>query len=155
MSDTTYLTAEGAEKLQKELDNLKGPVRDDLAKRLRAAIEQGDLSENADYIAAKEEQGFHEGRIQELEAILSNYKIIDHLEREHGVVNIGDTVVIQEDGEETEEYTIVGSQEANPLKNRISFRSPIGSAIYMHREGEKVVAKTPSGEINFTIIKIK
>ena len=122
----TYLTAEGKKKLQDELEELKNVKRPEIAARLRHAIEQGDISENADYSSAKEDQGFVEGRIQELEALLSNVKIIDELEQEKGVVNIGSRVTIQyEDEEDEETYTIVGTHEADPMNNRISFVSPI------------------------------
>ncbi len=155
MSDTTYLTAEGAAKLQEELVNLKGPKRQEIAKRLRLAIEQGDLSENADYTAAKEDQSFVEGRIIELETLLANVKIIDEMKREQGVVNIGSTVTIQEDDFEPEEYMIVGSQEADPLNGKISFQSPIGSALYQKRKGAVVTAETPNGKIKFKIIDVQ
>lgn len=155
MSDSTYLTAEGAEKLKEELAYLKGPKREELAKRLRMAIEQGDLSENADYSSAKEDQAFIEGRILEIETMLANVKIIDNLEREHGVVNIGSTVTIQEDSYEPEEYMIVGSEEADPFDGKISFRSPIGSALYLKHEGDSVTADTPNGQIKFRIINIR
>ncbi len=155
MSDTTYLTAEGAAKLQEELVNLKGPKRQEIAKRLRLAIEQGDLSENADYTAAKEDQSFVEGRIIELETLLANGKIIDEMKREQGVVNIGSTVTIQEDDFEPEEYMIVGSQEADPLNGKISFQSPIGSALYQKRKGAVVTAETPNGKIKFKIIDVQ
>lgn len=155
MSDTTYLTAEGAEKLKEELANLKGPKREEIAARLRFAIEQGDLSENADYSAAKEDQSFVEGRILELENLLANVKIIDNLVREHGVVNIGSTVTIQEENFEPEVYMIVGSQEADPFEGKISFQSPIGSALYLKHVGDIVTAETPNGSIKFKIIEVK
>ena len=155
MSDSTYLTAEGAEKLQEELTNLKGPKREEIAVRLRFAIEQGDLSENADYSAAKEDQAFVEGRILELENILANVKIIDNLVRVHGVVNIGSTVTIQEENFEPEVYMIVGSQEADPFEGKISYQSPIGSALYSKHLGDIITAETPNGSIKFKIIDIK
>ena len=99
----TYLTAEGKKKLQDELEELKNVKRPEIAARLRHAIEQGDISENADYSSAKEDQGFMEGRIQELEALLSNVKLIDEMDREQGVVNIGSVVTLLEEGEEEEE----------------------------------------------------
>lgn len=152
---TTYLTKEGAEKLHEELKELKGHKREEIAARLRFAIEQGDISENADYSSAKEDQAFIEGRILQLETMLANVKIIDEMEQEHGVANIGSTVLIQEGDYEPEEYKIVGTQEADPLQNRISFLSPIGSAIYKKREGDVVEANTPGGTIKLKIIKVK
>lgn len=153
--DSTYLTAEGAAKLQEELDFLKDTRRSEIAKRLRFAIEQGDLSENADYSAAKEDQSFTEGRILELETLLSNVKIIENIERKKGIVNIGSTVKIQEDDDEPEIYQIVGPQEADPSKGKISYESPIGSALYQRKVKDVVVAETPNGKITFKILEIK
>ena len=151
----TYLTAEGKQKLQDELEELKNVKRPEIAARLRHAIEQGDISENADYSSAKEDQGFMEGRIQELESLLSNVKLIDEMDREKGVVNIGSVVTLQEVGEdETEEYTIVGTHEADPMNNRISFLSPIGAAIHKRKHGETVMVETPSGTIKMKIVKV-
>jgi transcription elongation factor GreA len=154
-SEVHYLTAEGAEKLKTELEYLKGPGRDQLAQRLRAAIQQGDLSENADYITAKEDQGFLEGRIQELTQILSNYKIIDESKNVRGIVDIGSHVTIQEEEYDPETYHIVGPKEADPVKMRISHESPIGRSLLGHRVGETVHAETPNGSIKFKIIKIE
>lgn len=155
MSEVHYLTAEGAEKLKTELEYLKGPARDQLAQRLRAAIQLGDLSENADYITAKEDQGFLEGRIQELTQILSNVQIIDERKIDRDVVDIGSHVTIQEDDYEPELYYIVGPKEADPRNARISHESPIGRALIGHRVGETVAAETPNGTIRFKIIKIE
>ena len=155
MSEVHYLTAEGAEKLKTELEYLKGPARDQLAQRLRAAIQLGDLSENADYITAKEDQGFLEGRIQELTQILSNYKIIDESKNVRGIVDIGSHVTIQEEEYDPETYHIVGPKETDPVKMRISHESPIGRALLGHRVGETVHAETPNGSIKFKIIKIE
>lgn len=155
MNEVHYLTAEGAEKLRTELDYLKGTGREQLAKRLRAAIELGDLSENADYISAKEDQAFLEGRIQELTQILSNVQIIDDLKPARGVVDIGTHVTIQEDDFDPETYHIVGPKEADPVNARISHESPIGKALLGHKEGEVVAAETPNGTIKFKIIKIE
>ena len=153
MAEPTYLTAEGAAKLKAELKELTGPKREDLAMRLRAAIQMGDLSENADYIKAKEDQGFLEGRIQELEYILGNAVIIE----ENGnkdVVSIGSRVTIQEDDYPEETYHLVGATEADPSKGRISHESPIGNALITHKVGDTVEAETPGGTIKFKILKI-
>jgi len=154
--EINYLTPEGEEKLRKELDELKGPVRDDLAKRLRAAIQQGDLSENADYAHAKEQQSFIEGRIQELERILRN-KVIISAQRDPGrdVVDIGVHVSIQEGDSPVETYHVVGPAEADPRNGKISFESPIGSAVMNHRVGDQVTVITPGGEMTITIIAIE
>ena len=150
-----YLTAEGEERLRKELEKLKGPVREEIAKRLHAAVELGDLSENADYITTKEEQGFIEGRIQELEMILKNKIIIDEMEISTDEVGIGNRVTIQEENSEPETYHLVGSQEADPRKMVISHESPIGKALIGHHEGDKITAEIPAGTIIFKILKIE
>lgn len=155
MPQEHYLTSDGARRLKEELKQLIEVERVQLAKRLRAAIQQGDLSENADYTAAKEEQGFLEGRIQELEAILKDAVIIDDLQQESNVVGIGSVVTIQEDGEPPEIYHLVGSKEADPVSGRISHESPIGLALVGRRLGERVTASTPAGSIQFKIVKIE
>ncbi|WP_448335821.1 transcription elongation factor GreA [Bellilinea sp.] len=155
MSEASYLTQEGLIRLQQELDYLKGPAREQLAKRLRAAIEQGDLSENADYSAAKEEQGFLEGRIRELEQLLSNVIIIDHVEKNLNEIGIGDYVTIQEENFEPERYHLVGPKEADPSNGKISHESPIGKALIGHKVGDVVVVDTPNGEIRLKILKIE
>lgn len=151
----SYLTQEGADKLHAELESLKGPARNALAERLRIAISQGDLSENADYIQAKEDQGFLEGRIQELTQILNNYVLIEENSASKEKVDIGSTVTIQEENYPPETYFLVGPQEADPTRGRISHKSPIGEAILGHKAGELVSAQTPVGEIKLKIIKIE
>jgi transcription elongation factor GreA len=148
------LTREGADKIQSELEDLRGPRRTALAKRLRAAIKQGDLSENADYIAAKEEQAFLEGRIQELEAILRVSEIVDQ-PASKDIVGVGSTVVVALDGREPETYYLVGVTEANPRQGKISHESPIGSALMGHRAGDTAKAQTPAGTIDLKIIEIR
>jgi transcription elongation factor GreA len=155
MNEVHYLTAEGAERLRNELEYLKGPARDQLAQKLRAAIQLGDLSENADYISAKEEQAFLEGRIQELSQILNNVQIIEEKKNDRGVADIGSHVTIQEDEFDPETYHIVGPKEADPRNARISHESPIGRALIGHRVGETVAAETPNGTLRFKIIKIE
>ena len=154
MKAPTYLTTDGAERLRAELEELTGPKRDELAARLRAAIQMGDLSENADYHKAKEDQGFLEGRIQELEYLLSNAVIIE----ENGskdVVALGSHVTIKEDDYPEETYHLVGPAEADPTKGMISHESPIGSALMDHKAGDTVEAETPGGVIKLKILKIE
>ncbi|HEY9076917.1 MAG TPA: transcription elongation factor GreA [Anaerolineaceae bacterium] len=154
MSEPQYLTPDGLQRLKAELEYLSGPARDALAKRLRAAIQQGDLSENADYIVAKEEQGFLEGRIQELQAILQNVVLIEEKDEPREIVDIGARVTIQEDGFDPDQYHLVGPKEADPRKGRISYESPIGKAILGHRVGDVVTAETPGGTIELKIVSI-
>lgn len=153
MSQPHYLTPEGEAKLKAELEELKGPRREELAKRLRSAIQMGDLSENADYHKAKEDQGFLEGRIQEIEAILRNAAIIEKTDTD--AVSIGSHVTIQEDDFDPETYHIVGPTEADPRNGRISHESPIGSALINKKVGEFAEAETPGGRIKFKIIKVE
>ncbi|HPH95427.1 MAG TPA: transcription elongation factor GreA [Anaerolineaceae bacterium] len=155
MPEVSYLTAEGAARLREELEHLKGPAREELSKRLRSAIQQGDLSENADYIQAKEEQGFLEGRIQELDSILRNVVIIDEMKKSTDEVMVGSHVTIQEDDFPPETYHLVGPKEANPRLGRISHESPIGRALLGHKLNEVVTAETPTGQIHFKIVKIE
>ena len=153
MTEQTYLTAEGAARLKAELDELTGPKRKELSARLHAAIQMGDLSENADYIKAKEDQGFLEGRIQELEYILGNAVIIEDNEKKD-TVSIGAHVTIQEEDYPEETYHLVGATEADPTKGKISHESPIGKALLDHKVGEVVEAETPGGTIKLKILKI-
>lgn len=155
MSEPIYLTAEGAERLKSELSELKGPARDEIARRLRSAIQMGDLSENADYHKAKEDQGFMEGRIQELEYTLKNATIIEVNDVPHEVVEVGATITIQEEDYPPETYLMVGAKEADPRQGKISNESPIGRALMGSRVGDIVVANTPGGSLTFKIINIE
>jgi transcription elongation factor GreA len=154
-NDPSYLTAEGYERLKKELAELKGPARLNISARLRAAIQMGDLSENADYINAKEDQAFLEGRILELDAILRNAVIIDETRKVRDTVDIGSHITVQEDDFEPETYYMVGPKEADPKNGRISHESPIGRALLGRRAGDIAVASTPGGDIRLKILKIE
>src|SRR6266508_6850506 len=153
MNQPTYLTAEGAEKLKAELEELKGPRREELSQRLRSAIQMGDLSENADYHKAKEDQGFLEGRIQEIEAVLRTAVIIE--KKYSDMVTVGSTVTVQEADFDPETYYMVGAKEADPRNGKISNESPIGKALLDHRVGDVVEAETPGGKLKFKILKIE
>ncbi|RLC62589.1 MAG: transcription elongation factor GreA [Chloroflexi bacterium] len=151
-----YLTAEGAESLRQELEHLVNVKRPELAERLHKAIQQGDLSENADYIAAKEEQGFLEGRIQEIEAMLRKAVIIEEEDGPKDVVVLGSRVTIVEKGiEEVETFRIVGPAEANPTTGNVSNESPLGQALLGRRVGDTVTVEAPAGEIVFRIVAIQ
>jgi transcription elongation factor GreA len=154
MSQTNYLTPEGEARIKAELEDLTGPRREELSKRLRSAIQMGDLSENADYHKAKEDQGFLEGRIQELESILRSSVIIEK-NLSKGQVSIGATITIQETGSDPETYHIVGATEADPRNGKISHESPIGRAIMDKKVGDVAEAETPGGKIKFKILKIE
>jgi len=155
MSEQPYLTAQGAARLKIELEELKGPQRQEIAKRLRSAIQMGDLSENADYHKAKEDQGFLEGRIRELEYLLKNAIIVEESDVTRDIVEVGVRVTIQEEDSPPETYHLVGAKEADPRNGRISNESPIGRALLGKRVGEVAVAETPGGQIHFKIIKIE
>jgi len=155
MHDDIFLTKEGIQKIKEELEELKSHIRDELAARLRAAIEMGDLSENADYIKAKEDQGFTEGRIQELEETLKRVKVINHVNNSSDEVQIGSRIVVKEEGYPEEIIHIVGSKEADPSSGKLSYESPIGNALLTHKVGDIVRVKTPEGGINFKIMEIK
>jgi len=155
MEQDVYLTPQGAEKLKAELEELKGPKRDEIAKRLRSAIQMGDLSENADYHKAKEDQGFMEGRIQELEYLLRNAKIIDVSDKPADAVQVGSRVTVQEGDFPAETYFLVGATEADPRNGKISNESPIGKVLLGCRVGAVVTAITPGGEIKLKILKIE
>lgn len=155
MSEQPYLTAEGAAKLKVELARLKGFEREEIAKRLRAAIQMGDLSENADYSKAKEDQSFLEGRIQELEYLLHNAVIVDENNRNSDSVQVGVRVTIQEGSEDPETFHLVGAKEADPRNGKISNESPFGRALMGGKVGETVEAETPGGTVRLKILKIE
>jgi transcription elongation factor GreA len=153
--NTQYLTPEGEKELRKELEHLTGTVRLEIARRLKAAIEMGDLSENAEYIATKEEQGFLEGRIQEIEYILRNAEIIAKGNGGYDEVKLGAKITIKEDDFPEEVYHLVGRQEADPGNGRISNESPIGRAMLGKKAGDEVKVETPGGTLEFKIINIE
>src|SRR5215210_4711561 len=153
MHQQTYLTPEGVAKLQEELAELTGPRREELSQRLRSAIQMGDLSENADYHKAKEDQAFLEGRIQEIEAALRSAVII---EKKHSdIVTVGSSVTIQEEDFPPETYDLVGAKEADPRNGKISNESPIGRALMDHKVGDIVETETPNGKIALKILKVE
>lgn len=151
-SKTTYISKDGLEKLRAELEEMLNVRRPEIAQRIHDAKEHGDLSENAEYEDAKNEQAFVEGRIQTLEAMIKNATIIDgNTSTDH--VQIGSTVKVKgEDGPET--FMIVGSAEAKPADGRISNESPVGRALLGRRKGDKVVVKVPAGDFAYTIVEI-
>src|SRR5215207_3584196 len=155
MTEPIYLTEQGYADLRRELDELINVKRIELAKKLKAAVAEGDLKENADYHDAKEQQAFMEGRIQYLENILRSSKIIENTGKTDEV-RLGSVVTIVEEGAQEEEvYSIVGAAEANPREGKISHESPIGAALLGHRKGEKVRVNTPGGDVVFKIKRIK
>lgn len=157
MPEESYLTRAGEKRFRDELEHLKTTVRRQLSERLSFAIQQGDLSENADYHKAKEDQSFLEGRINELEHILKEVIIIEDLHRHPDIISIGSTITVMFDGEDEEEtYWLVGPAEANPNEGLISFESPLGEALMHHRTGERVEIVLPNGLISkIKIVQVK
>ena len=149
-----YLTREGLKKLEEELDFLRTTRRAEVAERLHQAMEDGELIENAEYEAAKNEQAFVEGRVLTIETILSEAVLIEDEERSTGIVNVGSKVRVQEDGAKPEEYTIVGAAEANPAKGLISNESPLGRALLGRKTGDEVKVNAPAGVLSFRIVRI-
>lgn len=154
-SDVIYVTEEGLEKIRSELEYLKNERRAEISARLELAISHGDLSENADYDYAKQEQAFVEGRIKDLEDSLRRAQIIDHDGR-NDKVRVGSTVTLVEEGYEDEEetYYIVGVHEADPANGRISNESPIGKALLGAKKGQTVNVDAPAGQMRFIVKSI-
>jgi len=150
---SSYLTREGFERLQQELEYLRSEKRIEVADRLRNALEDGELIENAELEAAKNEQSFVEGRIKELEMLLSNAHLIDETAKSD-CVQVGSKVTVQEEGLEPEEYTIVGAAEADPRLGRISNESPLGKALLNQKAGDKVKVEAPGGEFEIEILSV-
>lgn len=149
------LTKQGLEAFQKELEYLKTEKRNEIAEKIKVARSFGDLSENSEYDEAKNEQAKMENRIAELEEMLKNVKIIDEGKKSSKEVNTGTKVrILDVEMDEELEYQVVGSSEADPMNGKISDESPVGSALLGHKVGETVVASTPSGELQFKILKI-
>ncbi len=149
-----FLTSEGFLELEQELNYLKTEKRDEVLKSLKEARSLGDLSENAEYDAARDEQAKLEARIKELEYIIEHASIIEDA-NEEGVVNIGSTVSLEYEGDdEVEEYRIVGSQEADPFNNKISNESPIAQAILNKKAGDVVEVTSPDGVYKVKIVKV-
>lgn len=154
--DETLITKEGLEKLKAELEELKTVRRQEVAQRLKEAISYGDLSENAEYEEAKNEQAFVEGRILELEVKIKNAKIISEKHTGGKVIEIGSHVVVRNktDRDDPEEMVIVGATEADPIRRKISNESPIGKALLGRMRGESVEVRTPSGTLRYEILKV-
>ena len=149
-----FLTAKGFTDIESELDELKRVKRPEIIKAIKEARALGDLSENADYHAAREEQAIIEGRIQELEYMVEHASIIS--EESSDTVKIGSSVVIRYDDEDDlEEYKIVGSTEADPFENKISNEYPIAKALLGKKKGTKVTVESPNGEYEIELVEIK
>ncbi|HEY8840720.1 MAG TPA: transcription elongation factor GreA [Candidatus Dormibacteraeota bacterium] len=153
MTNDVHITPEGLEGVRKELDELVTVRRPAVVAKIKAAREFGDLSENFEYHAAKNDQGFMEARIKELESIIKNHVLIE-ASKPSGVVSMGSTVRFSEDGSQ-EAYRIVGPAEANPKAGTVSYESAMGKALLGHRVGEEVEVKTPNGSYRVRIVGIE
>jgi len=150
---TSFLTREGYAKLQEELEILRTQRRQEIAERLHEAMEGGELIDNAEYEAAKNEQAFVEGRIKELEILLATARVVEEVVSVD-TVQVGSRVTIREDGGVDEQYTIVGAAEADPSLGKISNESPLGKALMNRKAGETVQVDAPAGSFTVTIVKV-
>lgn len=148
-----FLTKEKMEELKQELDELRAEKIPSIAKRIDEAKQMGDLSENAEYHQAREDMAWVQGRVEELENILSNAEIISEDSKNSNTVSMGSTVVLSADDIE-KTYTIVGAQEADPLEGKISNESPLGKAVLGKGVGETVEVEIPAGTQEYKIVKI-
>ncbi len=150
---TILLTKEGLEELKKEYDELVATKRPALIARIKNAREQGDLSENSDYEAAREELSFTEGRIAELEQVLHDAKLIIASKKAKGAVDMGSKVTLHVNGKK-EEFMVVGEWEADPVEKKISHSSPLGKALMGKKIGEEIEVEAPVGKINYKVLSI-
>lgn len=148
-----YVSKEKLEELKTELDRLKNVDRREVAEHLEYAKSLGDLSENAEYHEAREQQADIEDRIQQIEDVLKNAVLINVKDVQS--IQVGSRVVVKKEGGKEEEYTIVGSEETDVLHGKISYVSPIGSCLLGKKKGDKITVATPRGEIKYSIIDIK
>lgn len=149
-----YLTKENKEALEVELKELTGPKRKEIITALEYAKSLGDLSENAEYHSAREAQGQLQERISAIERILNHAVVVDRVV--DGIVNIGSTVVIQKEGESNNRtFVLVGSEETDMLSGKISYKSPIGSALYGKKKGDTVTVTTPKGDMDYQIMSVE
>lgn len=152
MTDTLYLTKEGLDELKTELKELVDTKRTEIANRIKNARDMGDLSENAEYHAAKEEQAFVEGRISELEGIVKNAKV--QKADSKGTIVVGSKITVKIDGGK-QEFHLVGAPEADPISGKISHESPLGAQLMGKKVGDKFEVVAPVGKLSYTILKIK
>jgi len=153
MAEDVHITPEGLELVRREHEELVKVWRPAIAAKIKAARELGDLSENFEYHAAKNEQGLKEARINELEAIIKNHVLIDD-HRAPGIVSMGSTVRFREDDEDEESYRIVGPAEADPKAGRVSYESALGKALIGHRVGDEVEVRTPNGSYRVRVVGV-
>jgi transcription elongation factor GreA len=151
-TDVIYITKEGLDNLKNELNELVETKRPEVANRIKSAREMGDISENAEYDAARQEQAVIEGRIEELEEILKNARVTEAIKKD--IVAVGVKVTLHVDGEE-ETFHIVGAPEADPSANKISHESPLGASLVGKKVGDKIDVEAPIGKLTYTILRIE
>jgi len=149
----TFITQEGFNKLSEELEYLKNTRRKEIAERIASAKELGDLSENAEYSDAKDEQLFTENRVAELENIIRNVNVVKK-NKKSLTVQVSSTITVLDPHKKERQYTIVGSNEADPINGKISNESPLGQAFLNHKSNDEIDVLTPKGKIKYTILKI-
>lgn len=152
MKKDILMTQEGLDKLKSELEELVNIRRPEIISRIKTAKELGDLSENAEYSSAKEDQSFVEGRIEEIQQILKHAKVVAAAKA--GTIGIGSSVVVEIEGDE-DTYELVGATESDPEKGKISVDSPVGQALLGHKTGDKVMVQAPDGAIAYKIVSVK
>ena len=152
-NDSQLITREGWEKLKKELDFLKNVRRHEIAERIERAKELGDLSENAEYAEAKDEQAFNEGKIIDTEALLKKLTVVEGNSRGE-TIDLGSKVTVEYNGKQ-KEFTIVSFNEVDPEQNKISNESPLGQALIGRKAGDEVIVPAPSGEVKYKILKVE
>lgn len=148
-----FATEEGLKKLKEELSYLKTVKRQEIARRIQAAKDLGDLSENAEYSEAKEQQALNEARVAELEETLKNIETIDNNHGKSNTVRIGSTITVK-NGKIERTFTIVGSKEANPSEGKISNESPLAASFIGHKVDDKIQVETPKGKVTYSIVNI-
>lgn len=148
-----YITKQGLEKLKKELDLLETVERKKVAEKISRAASQGDISDSADYVEAKEAQAFLEGKIDKLRKTVLEAQIIEKKES-NGIISPGSIVLIEINGQK-EKFEIVGSTEADPINGKISEKSPLGAAFLGHKKGDEIKVETPGGEVSYRIVEIQ
>lgn len=151
--ESQYFSEEGLRKLKEEYEHRTGPLRAEIAARIKEAKEQGDLKENAEYTEAKEAQSLNEGRIEELKTILDNAVVISGGSK-GGTVTVGSTITV-EHGRDSRTFTIVGAAEADPTHGKISNESPLGSAFLGHKKGDKLTVQTPKGPVDYKVTDVR
>lgn len=148
------LTKEGLEKLKKEYEDLVNNKRPKIIETIRSTRSMGDLSENGGYHAAKEEQAFLEGRIEQLEEIFKRARVVDG--KKTSIINVGSTVTLQNaDDKQKITYELVGATEADPVNNRVSYESPLGKSLLKRKQGDVVTVQVPVGELKYKILEVK